>query len=105
MSDPRSALALDAAHRLAPRLGRLLPEAVERALSGDDPPRSALDGLARHLVRVVDAVLDGAPIDGDEAAAALVGGLPRPFGASSAIGRAVAEEVFAARRGEAASAA
>lgn len=85
----RHDLALTAAEHLAPRFGRTLPEAVSRALTGGAGPRSAIEGIATHIVRVVDAVLDGA-----RSAEALHAALPAVRGASPAIARVVADEIL-----------
>jgi len=84
-----------AAEALAPRFGLTLPGAVQRALSGGQP-RSAIEGIAAHIVRVVDA-LDGAPAaEHDEARISAVhGALPAVHGASPGIARAITAALVA----------
>lgn len=91
------ALALAAADELAPRLGRTLPAAVARALEGPSAPRSAIDGLAAHIVRVAEAVAAGRVEEGPEAVAALTEALPPVHGASRGVARMVTDAVLAAR--------
>lgn len=93
----RRDLALSAAEHLAPRIGRTLPEAVLRALDDGGPPRSAIEGIAAHVVRIVDAVLGGA-----RDVEALRAAVPAVYGASPAIGRAVVDEVLSLTVAEAA---
>ncbi len=93
----RHDLALTAAEHLAPRFGRTLPDAVSRALTEDAGPRSAIEGIAAHIVRVVDAALDGA-----RDSEALRAALPRVRGASPAIARAVVDEILSLAMADAA---
>ncbi len=96
----RATAALVAAERLASRVGATLPEAVRRALTGA-AARSAIEGIAAHVVRTVDALhaLGGpAPVD-PTARQALVdrlhAELPPTHGASPGIARAIIAAVVA----------
>lgn len=87
------AIARAAADRLAPRLGRRFPAAVDRALAvatpADAAPPAALDGIAAWLVRAARALEDADRREPQAAVERLFHALGRPDGASPAIGRAV----------------
>ncbi|MCB9528524.1 MAG: hypothetical protein H6701_09050 [Myxococcales bacterium] len=84
------AIARAAADRLAPRLGRRFPAAVDRALTTDTPPPpAALDTIAAWLVRAARALDDADRRDPDAAVERHLHTLGRPAGASPAIARAV----------------
>lgn len=92
-ADDRRARALDAARRLSPRFGALLPAAVSRALAGH-APRSALEGIGAHVVRVIDAAEDIGGDPDDARVDAVHRGLPAVYGASRGIARSITASIL-----------
>lgn len=97
------AIALAAAERLAPRLGRHLPAAVARALTAAprvaEPgaaPEAALDAIAAWMIRAARQVDDADRAEPAAGIERLFEHLGRPSGASPAIARVVLGEVIAA---------